>query len=182
LTALARWLSIVGHPFVMALIMAGATSLRSGSWSETLTILALVGVLALAPVALLMRNQVRKGAWSNIDASDRKERPVLFGVGIAGVVALLGAAFVLRPQSFLIRGTVGVLAMLAVCAISSKWIKVSLHSAFGALAAATLLLIGSAVGWALLAFLPFLVWSRLALGRHTTREVVAGLLVGVISA
>jgi hypothetical protein len=69
--------------------------------------------------------------------------------------------------------------MLAVCAAATRWVKVSLHMAFGALSTTTLLLAGSPAGWVLLAVMPVLAWSRLALERHSTAEVAIGLLTGV---
>jgi membrane-associated phospholipid phosphatase len=176
---LARWLSILGHPFVMVVAMVLGAALRFSAPREAVRTVALVALIALVPVALLMVRQVRSGSWANVDASNRAERPALFVVGIAALLALLGTTLALRPGSFLTRGTVGVLLMLAVCAVATKWVKVSLHAAFGALAATTLLLLGSPAGWLLFAVLPLLAWSRLALRRHTASEVVAGLLVGL---
>jgi len=69
--------------------------------------------------------------------------------------------------------------MLAVCAVATKWVKVSLHMAFGALATTTLLFLGSPAGWVLLAVMPALAWSRLILKRHRPVEVVIGLFVGI---
>jgi membrane-associated phospholipid phosphatase len=45
----------------------------------------------------------------------------------------------------------------------------------------TLLLLGSPAGWFLLAMLPLLAWSRLALRRHSVAEVVIGLVIGALS-
>lgn len=177
---LARWLSILGHPFVMVMAMVLGTALRFSTPREAVRAVALVALIALVPVALLMVRQVRSGSWANVDASNLAERPVLFIVGIGAVLALLATTLAMRPGSFLIRGTVGVLVMLAVCAVATTWIKVSLHAAFGALAATTLLLLGSPSGWPLFAVLPVLAWSRLALGRHTASEVVAGVFVGLV--
>src|SRR6185437_8964095 len=90
----------------------------------------------------------------------------------------LGIALVVRPGSFLIRGALGALIMMALCAVTTRWIKLSLHMAFGALATTILLLLRSPAGWVLLVALPVLGWSRLALKRHTVGEVVAGLVLG----
>jgi membrane-associated phospholipid phosphatase len=178
---IARWVSIVGHPFVMTMVMVLGTALHFSTPREALRTVLLVTLIALLPVAVLMVRQVRKGSWTNVDASNRAERPLLFAVGIAALAVLLGAAIVFRPGSFLIRGTVGVLIMLAVCAVATRWIKVSLHMAFGAIATTTLLSIGSPAGWVLLAVMPALAWSRLALKRHGPAEVAIGLLVGIAS-
>jgi hypothetical protein len=176
---LARWVSIVGHPFAMAMVMVLGAALHFGSPREAFRTLLLVALVSLLPVAVLMARQVRRGFWTNVDASDRAERPLLFVVASAALVVLLGTVLVLRPGSFLVRGALGVLTMLAACAVGTRWVKVSLHMAFGALATTTLLFLGSPAGWALLAALPALAWSRLALERHRPVEVAIGSLVGV---
>lgn len=181
MNAVARWVSIVCHPFAMTMVMVLGASLRFSTPREALQTLLLVTLIALLPMAALMVRQVRKGSWTNVDASNRAERPLLYAVGIAALTALLGAMLVFRPGSSQIRGVVGVLIMLAVCAVATRWVKVSLHMAFGALATTTLLSLGSPAGWALLAAMPALAWSRLALKRHRPIEIAMGLLVGVAS-
>ena len=179
MNGVARLVSIAGHPFAMTLVMVLGAALRFSTPREALRTVLLVALVALLPVAAVMVRQVRRGSWSNVDASDRAERPLLFTVGIAALAVLLGAVLVFQPGSFLIRGVAGVLIMLAVCAVATRWVKVSLHMAFGALATTTLLSLGSPAGWVLLAVMPALAWSRLALKRHSPAEVVLGLLVGV---
>lgn len=129
-----------------------------------------------------MVRQVRTGSWTNIDASNHAERPLLFAVGIVALAVLLAAVLVFQPRSFLIQGVVGALVMLAVCATTTRWVKVSLHMAFGALATTTLLSLGSPAGWVLVGAMPFLAWSRLTLRRHSPTEVAIGLLVGIACA
>jgi len=161
--------------------MVAGVALHFETPREAARTVAVVALLTVLPVAVLMVRQVRRGSWANADASNRAERPILFAVGIVALVALLVYAIVLRPGSFLVRGAVAVMIMLAVCAVVTRWIKVSLHMAFGALAAETLLFLGSPAGWILVAVLPVLAWSRLTLGRHKPAEIVIGLLVGCVT-
>jgi len=163
----------------MAIVMVVGVALHLSSPHEALRTVLLVALIVLLPVAVLMVRQVRRGSWTNVDASNPAERPPLFAVGIVALAVLLGAVLAFRPGSFLIRGAVGVLIMLAVCAVATKWVKVSLHMAFGALATTTLLFLGSPAGWVLLAVMPALAWSRLILKRHRPVEVVIGLFVGI---
>jgi hypothetical protein len=179
MNAVARWVSIFGHPFVMTIVMVLGAALRFSTPREALRTLLFVTLIALLPVAALMARQVRRGSWTNVDASNRSERPLHFAVGIIALAVLLGAMLVFRPGSFLVRGVAGVLIMLAVCAVATRWVKVSLHMAFGALATTTLLSLGSPAGWVLLAVMPALAWSRLELDRHRPAEVAVGLLVGI---
>jgi hypothetical protein len=126
-----------------------------------------------------MWRQVRGGRWSNADASEVGERPVLFGVALAALGLLLLWLSVNDPRSFLVRGTLAVTLLLAVSAALTRWIKVSLHLMFASLAATTLVLLGSAAGAVVLAGLPVLAWSRLALQRHRLSELLAGLALGL---
>jgi membrane-associated phospholipid phosphatase len=176
MTSLARWISILGHPFVMAALMVTTTAMQLDGTHALRTSL-LVLAITVVPIAILMIRQVRRGSWTNVDASNASERPILFVVGAISLMALLAYLFFAQQQSYLLRGTLITLAMLAVCALATRWIKVSLHLAFATLAAAALLP-DSAMGWILVAFIPLLGWSRMAMSRHTVAEVVAGGLIG----
>ena len=182
MTGIARWVSIIAHPFIMVGILVTVAALRYGPPADATRILLWTILFTVLPLTVLMVIQVRRGSWTHVDASNPRERPLLFAVGAAGLLALLTCVFVLRPHSILIRGVTGTLAMLAACAVATRWVKVSLHMAFAALTTTSLLLLGSPIGWALLAVLPLLAWSRLVLGRHTPLEVALGALAGLASA
>ena len=180
-TTVARWVSVLAHPFVMAGVLSSVVATRLSPPAEAARTVALVLLMSVLPVAVLMIRQVRRGSWEHVDASNRSERPMLFLVAGVSLLALAGIAFALQPQSFLIRGALGTLAMVAVCAVATRWLKVSLHMAFAALATTLLLALGSLVGWLLLPLMPLLAWSRLYLHRHTAAEVLAGAVVGVVA-
>ena len=144
-------------------------------------VLTLVVAAVIVPIAVLMFRQVRRGRWSNVDASNPSERPVLFTVALAGLVAALGWLLLNDPRSFLVRGMLVVAAFLLLAALLTRWVKLSLHVAFAALTATTLCLMGSAVGYALIAVVPLVIWSRLALARHRAHELVVGLVLGVLT-
>jgi membrane-associated phospholipid phosphatase len=132
----------------------------------------------MMPLAALAWWQVRRGAWETVDASVPRERPALFAVAATGLLALLAYLVHTQPGTPLIAGTAGVLAVVAVCAAVTPWVKVSLHMTAAAFAAAVLLRRGQPAGWLLAAGLPLLAWSRVALGRHRWREVALGLAIG----
>lgn len=172
-----RWVSIVAHPFVTTLVLVGTVELDRGPVAAGRA-LATVALLVVLPVAVLMSLQVRRGAWGTVDASHPRERPLLFMVGGAGILALLGYLAVAHPDSPLLRGAAGTLVMVAVCAVMTRWVKVSLHMATATLAASALVTRGAPVGWLLALVLPVLAWSRVALGRHRWIEVALGFAVG----
>ena len=174
----APWLSIVFHPFVTVAAMVGAASAARQSRADAVRSVAVVVLFTIVPLALLMWRQVRRGKWDNADASNRTERPILYVVGGVSLVALLAFLTLRGPQSFMLRGVIATFGMLAVCAIATRWIKVSLHMAFATLAATALSLVRSPVGYLLLLALPPLVWARLTLQRHTLVEVALGTIIG----
>jgi len=176
---MARWISILAHPFVTAPLTVGIIASRIGGPGEAARTLIIFLVVAVVPGAILMVYNVRRGAWDNVDASKVSERPILFAVAILSTLVLLAWFTIVRPQPVLVRGIVGFLAMTVVCAATTRWVKVSLHVACAAFAATTLILLGSAVGWALAFLVPALAWSRWALGRHTSLEPALGALVGI---
>jgi membrane-associated phospholipid phosphatase len=174
----ARWLSIVFHPFVMVGVMAGAAAAARQATGEAVRSVGIVALFTVVPLAALMWRQVRRGHWKNADASNREERPMLYLVGGAGIVALLAYLLMIPEQPFMVRGVVATLGMMAICAVATRWVKVSLHMAFAALAATALAFMRSPIAYALLLALPTLAWSRLVLRRHTPLELVLGTIIG----
>jgi hypothetical protein len=162
-------------------VMVGTVAARRETAAAAFRSVAIVALFTIIPLTVVMVRQVRRGAWENVDASNRGERPVLYLVGAVALAALLVYLTVINPQSFMVRGVVGTLSMLAVCAATTRWIKVSLHMAFGALAATVLSLMGSPIGYVLVLVLPALAWARLALSRHTPVEIVLGTIVGILA-
>jgi hypothetical protein len=140
-----------------------------------------VVLLLVVPLGALTWWQVRRGAWETVDASRPRDRPVLFGVALAALLALGIALAVLAPASPVAASLPWVGAIVAACAVLTRRIKLSLHMLVAALAAVVLLARAPALGAALLAALPALGWSRVALDRHRWAEVLVGTVAGALS-
>lgn len=177
---LARWVSILAHPFVMVALLVVVPATRRSS-TNTLGSGLLISAAVLIPVAILMVRQVRTGRWANVDASKPSERPMLFAVALTGLVCALGWLLLEDPHSPLVRGMLVVGAFLVLAALLTRWIKVSLHVAFAALTATALAMLGSTVGYGLVLVVPVLMWSRFTLSRHTVSELLVGLVLGIVS-
>jgi hypothetical protein len=177
---LARWISILAHPFAMIALLVAVPGMHQSSGNAVQSVL-LVAIAIVIPIAMLMFRQVRRGRWSNVDASNPSERPVLFVVALAGLVAALVWLRLNDPHSFLVQGMLVNAAFLLLAALLTRWVKLSLHVAFTALTATTLSLLGSRVGYALIAVVPLVFWSRIALARHRVHELVVGLVLGVLT-
>ena len=137
---LARWVSILAHPFAMIAMLVAVPAMRQSSGHALQSVL-LVAIIVI-PIAVLMFRQVRCGRWSNVDASNPSERPVLFVVALAGLVAALGWLNLKDPHLFLIRDCWSMRRFFSFTALLAHWVKLSLHVAFTTLAATTLSLLG----------------------------------------
>ena len=178
--AIARAISIIGHPVVLLLVAALIVASTRGSTPRQVW---LVGGALVAFGSIVLGfswMQVRAGRWSHMDASARGER-TSFNV-FSGTLCMLGALVVWKmthrsemPIALAVSG-----AIFAVALILASWVKVSLHVTFSVFATAMLwpdrvaIAVGVLVTTALM-------WSRLVLGRHVPVDVVAGLVLGAIA-
>ena len=177
----AQIISVVLHPFVTIVVMIIASGWRHGSFSGTLSATAAVGTIAILPVAVLILYKVLTGKWTTVDASRRLERPTLYGVSLSAALFLILYLTTKNPDSVLVPGSVGTFGLLLCAWIVNRWIKISLHMAFGSLATTVLIACGSIVGWGMLVLLPALAWSRLKLKRHTWGELACGAILGTMT-
>lgn len=178
--AISRVISIVGHPFVLLPLAVGYVT------SRTLTpLLALETMGVLFAWFVLFGTyvvvQVRRGVWTDVDVSKQEQRPHMYllavPLGVATVLVLWWGGY---PMPVVI-GVGSAVGMLGVASIINRWIKVSLHSAFAVFA---VMIPVSVLGPPALAFLaiPILVgWARVGMQRHSTAEVLLGLLLGAIA-
>ena len=65
---LARWVSILAHPFVMVALLVAVPAMRQSSGNVVQSVL-LVMIAVVVPIAVLMFRQVRRGRWSDADTS-----------------------------------------------------------------------------------------------------------------
>ena len=177
--AVARSLSILGHPLlVMPVAALLAMRAHGADVASTRTLMIVLGSLGLA-LLVYSSVQVRRGHWQHIDASQPIERRRLNGVLLLVLGGATLWAFVRQGWTSLTVAS-GAAAMIVVAALLlSRWLKLSLHVAFGVFAA---FLPGP--GWAALGLATLaaaVAWSRWVLQRHTPRDLLAGTLVGAMA-
>ncbi|HSD17963.1 MAG TPA: hypothetical protein VLC71_11990 [Thermomonas sp.] len=176
-SAIARWTSILLHPFALfaALALVAAWKLDPASLPRTA-----VGMLvAVVVIWAFVVQRARSGRWGTVDASDRRERPALYALALA--LALGYWLWLGGRGSSTGQGVIAVVAMLCVAGVANRWIKLSLHMASLAFVGATLLSLWPPAGIAGLLALPLLAWARLRMARHTLPEVLAGSALGLLT-
>jgi len=174
--AIARGLSILGHPLVV-IPGAVATLVLHGRASSAALIVSVVCGIAGVVLAFSFW-QVRRGQWQHVDASARAERRSL-NLFLA-IVLFLGAAvasFQLAEPGLSLGLLLSGLLIVAVMLVAPCF-KLSLHAAFAAFA--VLLLWPLRLWYVALAGIAAVAicWSRVVLARHTVVEVMGGSLLG----
>lgn len=122
---------------------------------------------------------VRKGFFSDLDVSKRKQRrPLFVFVLLMVIIFMLGIIYYKGPSELLIGG-VYMIAGIAVFILVNKQIKASVHVAsLSAFFISMGLLFGGLFYLGLLC-IPLIAWSRVVLHRHTVSEVIVGASLGI---
>ena len=175
---MARSVSILGHPLLLMPLATLLAARARGADATTVRWLLLgVGGLGGALLVYLLA-QVRAGHWQHVDASRRGERLRLNRVLLIALGVAAGWAFHQTGPSALAIALAAAAAIIAAALLLAPWLKLSLHVAFAVFAA---FLAGWPAGCGLLALAAAVAWSRLTLGRHSPRDVVAGALAGALA-
>lgn len=171
---LAPWVWVVLLPFVVA-------AATESFWKTLLWGFVVAMTASIIPMAVIVRG-ARRGRWDGHHVTNREGRVVpLVTAGAsltAGtVVMVLGGA----PRSVLALAGSMVASLVVTIAITFglRW-KISLHAAVAWAAVVTLTVVHGP--WWLLIALPaaLVAWSRVELGDHTTAQVLAGSVMGVV--
>src|SRR5580658_9306204 len=125
-TRIARLVSIVGHPFVMIVLLVLLLSWAmdpAGAWRIT----GFVAVMGSIPTGWLVwrRLSVRRDQAGLVSTSST--RPVLY-LSMLAVLLLSSLYFHFVEHSvFLARGSLVTAMMVVVAAVFNRWLKLSLH-------------------------------------------------------
>jgi membrane-associated phospholipid phosphatase len=176
----ARWISLIVHPVAFPLLtLAALVYERTASISQTTRWVLLAIALTSIPVTALVVFQVARGHWTDLDVSVRRQRYLLYPVGMACLSALALAFYWLSaPWIAVVSTASSVAANLIDGAINFKY-KVSAHATSAAACAALLWFVIPSVGLPAALAATLVGWSRVELGRHTLGQVLLGMGVGV---
>jgi membrane-associated phospholipid phosphatase len=176
---IARWISVIGHPFLLMPLLTGLIAYRLLPPHQAILAEVVALGVVIIPAAVYTFVKVRNGTWNNLDVSDRQHRGQFYRMlsYLLGLLTII-AWFADVPRSIAI-GTSMVFALISIAFVLIKAIKVSLHTGFSVFVACVLFLIQPL--FALLAFMLAIAvgWSRVVLERHTTREVMLGGVLGL---
>jgi len=174
----ARYVSIVGHPFLVIPASAAARSVLHGDRAHAASTAAAVALVFFTVSAAILGG-VRAGRFNDFDVSERQRRP---GFYVLLTVVTLALALWFRDEPGAFRACWIASAVLGVCGLLNRWLKVSLHTAFALYAAGLWWAWSASAALVGLPLVAAVAGSRVLLGRHSWTEVGAGALVGGVGA
>lgn len=175
--SISRFISNFFNPLVSLVIYFFYYSYLNYSWEEATKKFLPILLLLIIPVALWIYRNVRKGVYSNMDVSNRKQRHSLYVFIIVATIVFLAVDYGIHNE---IDWTVLMLCiLLSLMQLSNFFIKSSMHTSLNIYVAALFYAVNPALGfiWLLLAILIGL--TRIILKRHTPQEVLSGAAIAI---
>ncbi len=173
----ARWISRIASPPLMAVSGAIISALEIASRAAWLWMLYIIAFNILVPCAYILWLK-RRGKVTDFDVYLREQRfwPYIVSLSCGGISWLAMAAFH-APRLFVVLFGATVGQGLIMFLINLRW-KISAHAAGTAGIAVLIWQVLGAASSPVLLIIPLVGWSRVRLGRHSLGQVVAGSAIG----
>ncbi|MBX2992026.1 MAG: phosphatase PAP2 family protein [Bacteroidetes bacterium] len=179
---IARWISIIGHPFLLMPALTGIIAYHVLPPKQALIAeLVALGVV-IVPAAVYTMYRVRKGTWGDLDVSDQRQRGQFYRILLPLLLIVTIVALLADVPPEIPLGAAAIIVLVGSAHFINSKVKVSLHTGFGVFVALTLFLIRPDIAFAALILACLIGWSRIVLGRHSTREVLLGGGLGFVVA
>jgi len=175
---LARFISIILHPFFLGIILIIYLSVFAErlDFYQTVFLFTLDFLIPASFITFLLKKKI----VSNIDISDRtKGKYFYFPVSIF-IIATLPFFIIFKIPQTLVLFQIGFLFWVFSWAITSLFYKISGHVGGASfLYTAIFFLLGKNF-WPLFLLLPPMIWSRVKLKEHTIDQTIAGGVLGFL--
>lgn len=177
--ALAKVISILGHPLVLGNVYVIAMSFHkmdteAATWVSTLTFF-----LITLPIIGHNLYKMKVGKYENFDVSDQQQRKSFypFALGLFTVLLIL-FLFLPVPSDVLVQTSV-FFSMLVSMAVINQKVKASLHAAISFYIAVSVIQVHLVLSATLILLALSISWSRLITQRHSIQELIIGCISGV---
>jgi hypothetical protein len=136
---------------------------------------------AVIPLSYILRG-VRRGRFTDHHIPEREHRRVPLLFGIVSVAVGLGLLVALGAPADVIALLGAGAAGLVVFAAVTVWWKMSIHAGVAAGTVAVLTAVYGPAGLLSAPLVPLVCWARVRLSAHTVPQVLAGSVVGALTA
>ncbi|MDD2305157.1 MAG: phosphatase PAP2 family protein [Prolixibacteraceae bacterium] len=177
---IAKAISFIGHPLLTIPLFVAVMMFAFEDFEKALLNSALIIECIFLPLFLRMYIKSRNGTYTNFDVSDGIQRKTLFTFIIPLMVVVTFILFKTSPASNLSLSVLFGTILAIISQIINLFIKSSLHVSLNIYLSALVMTADLRIGIAVFLFSGLIAWSRIALGRHTWKEVVFGSCIGLI--
>ncbi len=177
---IAKAISFIGHPMLTIPLFVATMMFAFEDFEKALLNSTLIIGCIFLPIALWMYFKSKSGTYTNFDISDRIQRKTLFPFIVPLMIIVTVISFKTSPDSNFSLSVLFATILIIISQIINLFIKSSLHVSLNIYLSALIMTVDLQVGIAVLVFSGLIGWSRIALGRHTYKEVVCGSSIGLI--
>ncbi len=177
-TKLAKYISILGHPLLTIPLVVIVALFNFEEPKRALLISLLIVGGIFIPLTIKMYKGTKEGTYTNFDISEKSQRQSWYFFALA-LLAIVTIVLFVTDQSRVLRLSMlfGFILLLA-SQLMNYFVKSSLHVSLNVFLAFSILPMSLMTAIVLFVFVILISWSRLVLGRHTMKEIVAGGLIG----
>jgi membrane-associated phospholipid phosphatase len=177
---IAAVISTIINPLIILAILPYILIVKStGSFSAAnfWTIFSLIFILIFGVVVYI---GVEKGYFSDLDISQRKQRPALYALATGMSFFYIIFLYFLKAPGILYVALVGLMIGLISMEFVNRFTKASVHVATIS-AFATAMTVGFGLVYSLFFILvPLVAWARIKTHNHTKRQTVIGAMMGIL--
>ena len=177
---LSKVISNLLNPLFSLLIFFVCFAYVKMTWEESLINILLMIALVVIPIFSWIGWNVKKGNYTNMDVSDRKQRNSLYLFNFIVIAIYTGVLYFTKQRTDLLFIIVFLFILMLIMHISNFFIKSSMPTAFNVFVTALFFSLNPILGIIWFVLTSFVAISRIILKRHTPKEVIMGAFIGTI--
>ena len=176
---LAKCISVIGHPLLTIPLFVILVMFSSNDLHKAILVTLLIVGCVFVPAILIMYIKSKNGSYTNFEVSDRQQRKSMFLYILPLLVAVTLTLFITKQPTNICISVLFATLLVFVSQLVNYFIKSSLHVSLNIYLSFLVATVNFPIGFILFLFTALLGWSRVALGRHSLKEVIVGCFLGL---
>ena len=137
-------------------------------------------LIMIVPIVIWITWNVKKGNYTNMDVSNRKQRNSLYLFNFFIISIYIAVLFYTKQNFHYILIIIFLLVLMVVMFLSNLFIKSSMHTSFNVFVSCLFFALNPIYGFIWLFLTILVAISRIILKRHTVKEVIMGAFIAII--
>jgi membrane-associated phospholipid phosphatase len=177
-TKIAKCISIIGHPLltIPVFVLTALFNFESVEKASGISVLIIGGIFI--PLIVKMYHGERSGKYSNFDVSNKSERQSWYTYVLILLAVITLTAFITGQSRTVCLSLLFSTLLLCTSQFINRFIKSSLHISLNVFLFFMILHMNPVIAFGFAPVICLIAWARLALKRHTPKELVMGALIG----